>query len=173
MSHHLHHATSMATSKEFRNETLPKPTSKQTISSEAPALLSLLSQSPHLKIITPSSPSFAKFNKIYNKDTTSVPLALIRPTSESDVATIVRFAVSASPPVPICVRGGGLDFWDRSNVNGSLVIDLKEMDSVEVVSDKKSAIIGGGTISLNLARCLETHGLVATLGGCYNVGITG
>jgi FAD/FMN-containing dehydrogenase len=158
---------------EFRNQKLPNLTSKESIASDAPNLLPLLGDSPHLKIITPSSPDFAKFNNVFQQDSPSKPLALVRPTSVQEVADIVRFATSASPPIPITVRGGGHDFWHRSNVAGALIIHLRELDEWEVSSDKKSVTIGGGTIGFNLVKFLETHGLAVALGGCPTVGVTG
>jgi FAD/FMN-containing dehydrogenase len=158
---------------EFRNEKFLNLTSKESIASDAPNLLPLLSQSPLLKIITPSSPDFAKFNNVFQQDSPTKPLALVRPTSVREVADIVRFAKSSSPSIPITVRGGGHDFWHRSNVNGALIIHLRELDEVEVSSDKKSVTIGGGTIGFNLVKFLETHGLAVALGGCPTVGVTG
>jgi FAD/FMN-containing dehydrogenase len=165
-------AALIATS-EFRNEKLRILTSKESIASDAPNLLPLLSQSPHLKIVTSSSPDFAKFNNVFQQDSPPKPLALVRPTNVQEVSDIVRFATSASPPIPITVRGGGHDFWHRSNVTGALIIHLRELDELEVSSDKQSVTIGGGTIGFNLVKFLETHGLAVALGGCPSVGVTG
>lgn len=163
----------LSATSEFRNEKLPNTTSEELIASDAPNLLPLLLQSPHLKIITPSSPDFAKYNNVFQQDSPPKPLALVRPTSAQEVADIVRFATGASPPIPVTVRGGGHDFWHRSNVNGALVIHLRELDELEVSPDKKSVTIGGGTIGFNLVKFLETHGLAVALGGCPTVGVVG
>ncbi|TVY60764.1 FAD-linked oxidoreductase aurO [Lachnellula suecica] len=156
-----------------RHEKMTNVTSKDDISLDAPALLPLLTQCPHLNIITPSSSTFEKFNEIYQQDTTAVPLALIRPTTADEVADIVRFATSASPPIQITVRAGGHDLYARSNIHGSLIIDMKEIDTIELAADKKSVILGGGTIGINLAKSLEKYGLITALGGCHSVGYAG
>lgn len=47
---------------------------------------------------------------------------------------------------------------------------MRELDEIVLANDKKSVKIGGGTISGNLTKFLEPHGLVAVQGGCHSVG---
>lgn len=48
---------------------------------------------------------------------------------------------------------------------------MREMDGITLSPDKLTASIGGGTLALNLARFLYTHGLVAAVGECSSVGV--
>lgn len=153
-----------------RNQQALNGVSKATLELDAPALLNLQEQSPILKIVTPSHPSFSALNGYFHLDLKPQVLAICRPQNEQQVADIVRFAVSAN--IPFTVRVGGHDSWGRSGIDDAIIIDMREMDEIVLADDKKSVRIGGGTISGNLTKFLEPHGLVAVQGGCSSVGYT-
>lgn len=146
--------------------------SREVLSKDAPQLLPLQDSLPSLTIITSSSPIFTETKKGFQADLplNHIPLAIVRPKTTKDVSAIVHFSASSTPRVPITVRSGGHDFWGRSCASGSLVIDIREINSVTVATDSKSAKIGGGILAVNLLKQLEPHGLVATTGVCPSVG---
>jgi hypothetical protein len=155
---------------EYRNEKFFDRASHSTLELEVPALLKLQSQSPGLKIFTPSSHDFATLNQYFLLDLAPHPLAICRPTNDEQVAHIVQFAVSEN--IYFTVRAGGHDSWGRSAVDGAIIIDMREIDEIVLAQDRKSARIGGGTIGGNLTKFLAPHGLVAVQGGCSSVGYT-
>jgi FAD/FMN-containing dehydrogenase len=141
------------------------------ISTEATALLPLHYSSPTLKIYTPSHPTFKTLNTYFNLSLSPFPLAIVRPTTVTQVSEVITFATTHS--VPFAIRSGGHDSWGRSAVSSSLIIDLRELDEIILLSDdNRSVRIGGGVISENLTNFLAPHGLVAVQGGCSSVGYT-
>ncbi|KAF5371134.1 hypothetical protein D9758_004133 [Tetrapyrgos nigripes] len=149
--------------------------SREVLAKDAPQLLPLQDSLPSLAIITSSSDVFTAAKSGFQVDLPPdhVPLAVVRPKATGEVSTIVRFATSSTPRVPITVRSGSHDFWGRSSAKGALVIDMRQINSVTVASDRKSATVGGGILAADLLTQLEPHNLLATTGVCPSVGFCG
>jgi FAD/FMN-containing dehydrogenase len=71
------------------------------------------------------------------------------------------------------IRTGGNDFYGRFVVDGGLMIDMRELKSIEVAEDKMTATIGGGTIMKDLVEKLADEGLIAPSGNAWTVGYVG
>jgi FAD/FMN-containing dehydrogenase len=153
----------------FRNPLSAYNASQDTIISDYPPIAQLQALSPGLKIYTRSSPSFARIRTVYQLNNNSQPLAICRPSTPIQVATIITFCTSTR--IPLTVRSGGHDDAGRPCIQDGIVIDMREMDGITLSPDKLTASIGGGTLALNLARFLYTHGLVAAVGECSSVGV--
>ncbi|KAF5632686.1 6-hydroxy-D-nicotine oxidase [Fusarium sp. NRRL 52700] len=98
-------------------------------------------------------------------------LGVIRPQTNDEVALIVQFCLEHN--VEFSVRGGGHDCASRTLVNGALVIDMRDIKHVVIAEDKKSARVGGGILSGELARTLGKEGLSTPTGTVASVGYTG
>lgn len=61
----------------------------------------------------------------------------------------------------------------RTVVEGALVIDLRDINHVQVATDKKTATVGGGTVMKDLVLKLDVEGLVTPVGNTWNVGYVG
>ena len=124
-----------------------------------PQLLSLISSNPSLKLYTRSSPHFDALKSVWNlKYAHNEPLALIRATTVSEVSTIIKFCVADN--IPLAVRSGGHDLFGRSIVPDAVILDIRELNSIEVAEDEKTVVIGGGTLTLDLVNFLDAKGLV-------------
>jgi FAD/FMN-containing dehydrogenase len=84
-------------------------------------------------------------------------LGVVKPQSSDEVALIVQFCLEHG--VEFSVRGGGHDCASRTLVDGALVIDMRDIKYVVISEDKKSARVGGGILSGDLARALVKEGL--------------
>lgn len=84
-------------------------------------------------------------------------LGVVRPQTSDEVALIVQFCLEHN--VEFSVRGGGHDCASRTLVDGALVIDMRDIKHVVIAEDKKSARVGGGILSGNLAKGLVKEGL--------------
>ncbi|PNP78995.1 hypothetical protein FNYG_07657 [Fusarium nygamai] len=98
-------------------------------------------------------------------------LGVIRPQSSDEVALIVQFCLEHS--VEFSVRGGGHDCASRTLVDGALLMDMRDIKHVVIAEDKKSARVGGGILSGELARALVKEGLSTPTGTVASVGYTG
>jgi FAD/FMN-containing dehydrogenase len=133
-------------------------------------LANLATAIPDLPVVLPSSREYTSLRETY-VHTKAEPLAIVRPRTAEDVAAIIPIAHSHS--IKISVRSGGHDLFGRSVVNGSLVIDMRPLKSVEVSEDCKTAKVGGGILMGGVAEALARFGLVTPFGSVPSVGYVG
>jgi FAD/FMN-containing dehydrogenase len=141
-----------------------------TIDAEAKVLGDLKRANPSMTIFTPSSQFYSQVRQIQCLYVTDVPLAIVWPRSESDVSNIVKYALARD--IPFCVRSGGHDLYGRSMQDGTLVIDMRCMDKVEITDDDV-VTVQGGALQGDLSRILSDKGLYTTTGACASVSYAG
>lgn len=71
------------------------------------------------------------------------------------------------------VLGGGHDWAGRSVRDGGLVIDLRNLRTVDIDPVRRIATVGGGALSRDVMTAAAAHGLVAAAGTAGSVGFTG
>lgn len=118
---------------------------------------SLQGQHPSIKLYTPDSADYATLTKTYVASQAK-PGAIARPQTAEDVQALVRLAVDKN--LDFNVRSGGHNCVGRTLVNGALLIDMRDIASVTVSEDKKTARVGGGILTGDLLKALEEHGSV-------------
>jgi FAD/FMN-containing dehydrogenase len=121
------------------------------------ALKSHLSNTP-IKLYTPdSSPDYKEVESCWIARPIQT-LAVARPRSAEDVSTLIRYCTAND--VAFSVRGGGHDCAGRTRIQGALLIDMRDFDSVVVAEDKKTARVGGGVLLGKVQKTLAEQGLV-------------
>lgn len=73
----------------------------------------------------------------------------------------------------ISVRGGGHDWQGRSFIDGGIVIDLTRLNSIKIIAEAKTAMIGGGVKSIDLLKAAAEADLIAVTGTSGAVGVAG
>ncbi|KAL4928344.1 FAD-binding oxidoreductase [Aspergillus undulatus] len=106
--------------------------------------------------------------ELYNHALKEEPSVCTRPRTEEDVSRLVQFCTEQK--IPFAVRSGGHDFFGRSVVHKGILIDMRDMDTVSVASDRASARVGGGVIAGHLQETLNSHGLFTPTGQAKSVG---
>nr|WP_221383188.1 FAD-binding oxidoreductase [Actinoplanes polyasparticus] len=96
------------------------------------------------------------------------PAAVVRPASAEEVAR----AVIERGDLELSVRAGGHDPAGRAVRDGGLVLDLRDLGSVQVDADRRIARVGGGTLSSAVATATAKYGLAAAAGNVGSVGFT-
>jgi FAD/FMN-containing dehydrogenase len=107
---------------------------------------------------------------IWAKPDGPMPRAVVHCRTAEDVQSAIRLARDRD--IPVSVRGGGHDWAGRALCDG-LVIDLSDMKSVVVSSDKRSARIAGGARMSDVLEVTDPLGVVAVVGSVGAVGMTG
>ncbi|MCJ1263251.1 hypothetical protein MMC22_003121 [Lobaria immixta] len=130
-----------------------------------------LAHHPRITYVTPSSTNYTAERETYAADNPAVPLAIVRPQNAEDIAALVSF--SKINDVDFVVRSGGHDLYGRSEVNGALTIDMRDINSVEAFKNESVAKIGGGILMVNLATKLSKYDLVTAFGSVASVGYVG
>ncbi|KAJ4250940.1 hypothetical protein NW762_011590 [Fusarium torreyae] len=118
------------------------------------------------------SADFESIQESYTgKHTEKQPGVITKPQSPEHVASIVRTCLNLNlEPV---VRGGGHDMFGRFSAHGAVSIDLRDLNTVTVSTDKSRAKVGGGTTNYQVLEALSEHSLTAPTGSCGTVGFAG
>jgi cytokinin dehydrogenase len=107
---------------------------------------------------------------------TGLPAAVVRPTSATDVARVVRYC--RAHRLPVAARGLGNTTGGQSLAPGGVVVDGWALAGIRSIR-RDRATVGAGTTWLELARAANAHGLAIpaatgyldlTVGGTLSVG---
>ncbi|KAI0003516.1 hypothetical protein F4779DRAFT_96167 [Xylariaceae sp. FL0662B] len=147
---------------------LPEGANLEILRLDAPDLVPLIEICPDIHIYTPSSPYFTPLNRVTSANTDAVPLALVRPITESEISATV--SLCSSLELTLAIRTGGNDVGDRCRVDGGVVIDMRSMDSIMISPDRTWARVGGGVASGKLLQFLDQYELDTPCGWGHRVG---
>jgi hypothetical protein len=127
------------------------------VASDSATLTSCLS-SANLQPISSSSSDYAADSLAYNRRLSYKPADIVFPTDEQDVASAVSCASQAG--VKVSARSGGHSYAANGvgGEDGSLVIDLKNLNSVKVTASNQTAVFGTGIRIGDLALALFNGG---------------
>lgn len=121
--------------------------------------------------MTSSSTNYTVERETYIANNPAVPLAIVRPQNANDVAALVSFLTSNY--IDFVVRSGSHDIFGRSQVDGALTIDMRDINFVDATENGSVAKIGGGILMLDLATKLSKYDLVTAFGSIDSVGYVG
>ena len=120
----------------------------------------------------PSSPEFASLQESFSgRHNEARPSMITRPQRPEDVANIVEYCVDNG--LEIAVRGGAHDLWGRFQVANTVSIDMRDLHSVKLSPDNKTARVGGGATGFQVLEALQQHGYMVAIGTCGIIGFTG
>jgi len=167
-------ATGRSSSSSSSSPSKASPSSTTTLALDA-AAWSTLASSLSGRLVLPSSPTYATARLLYDPrfDDTN-PAAVAYCTSPTDVQRCIDFArTHGIGPIPRC---GGHSYAGYSSGPG-LVVDVTSMSTVTVSSPAGSssprAVVGAGTLLVDLYNQLAPAGVLVPGGSCPSVGISG
>ena len=99
------------------------------------------------------------------------PQAIARVAAAADVVECVRFA--RAERLQIAVRGRGHSMSGAPLRNGTLLIDLSQLDAIEIDADAGTAIVGPAVTGRQLIQALSPHGFMFPAGHCSSVPMSG
>lgn len=109
--------------------------------------------------------------RVLNAAVGTRPAVLVRCRNTADVQLAVRAARDAG--LPLSVLGRGHDWAGRSLVADGLVLDVRDLRSVVVDPGTRTARVGGGVSSLDVAAASAGHGLAPVTGWRGDAGLVG
>ena len=134
-------------------------------SSESSATLTSCLSSANLHPISPSSSNYTADSLAFNRRLSYQPADIVFPATVQDVARAVKCASSAG--VKVAARSGGHSYAANGigGEDGSLVIDLRQLNSVKVTASDHTAVFGTGIRLGDLALALFNGGKQAMAHG--------
>ncbi|KAL3485112.1 hypothetical protein BJX62DRAFT_217720 [Aspergillus germanicus] len=134
------------------------------------ALSTFASETPSVHTVTPSSPDFDQLRAIYAHPELT-PLAILRPTTESALASTISFL--ARNKIDFTLRAGGHDMHGRSTKPNTVVIDLRLLNTVQINPSTSTATIAGGALIRDIITTLQPAGYITPIGSIASVGYVG
>jgi hypothetical protein len=123
------------------------------------------------QVLTPADGDYETSRLIFYRHLGRRPAVIVRPAHAADVAAAILFA--RRNDLEIAVRAGGHSGAGFGTVDDGLVIDVRDLDSIEVDREGLSAWAGAGVTAGQLTQALGAHGLVTGFGDTGSVGIAG
>ncbi|MCP3705624.1 FAD-dependent oxidoreductase [Paraburkholderia sp. CNPSo 3274] len=99
------------------------------------------------------------------------PKMLVRCSTVAQVSSVMRAASGFD--APLAVYNGGQDWTGRSMRDGSLLLDLCDLRTIEIDTGRSEATIGAGVTSAQLNRAAGERGLAAVIGNDGAVSMAG
>lgn len=122
-------------------------------------------------VLAPGDPGFDEARTVWNARFIRTPALIARCADAEDVSAAIRFARAHA--LGISVKGGGHDYAGNTVGEGTLLLDLSTMKSVEVDPDARLARIGAGCTWADVDAATTPHGLAASGGTVSTVGVAG
>ena len=125
----------------------------------------------HGRLIGPESDEYDTARQLFIGGTDPRPAAIARAADAEDVSMVVTFA--REHRVPLTVRSGGHTDFGHRNADGALVLDVRDLTSLDVDVDGRIAWAGAGWTAEGLTTALQEQGLLVGFGDTGSVGISG
>jgi FAD/FMN-containing dehydrogenase len=124
-----------------------------------------------MHLYEPGTPEYADTTTLNNAMIERRPALVARCASPADVADAIAYARREG--LPLAVRAGGHSVAGLSLVDDGLVIDVREMASIEVDRDRRIARVGSGATWSQFDRATQPYGLATTGGRVSTTGVAG
>ncbi|WP_322409806.1 LLM class flavin-dependent oxidoreductase [Microbacterium invictum] len=124
-----------------------------------------------LRVIEPGDFEYPDVRSTYMRG--GSPGIVLQPADTPEVAAALAFA-RRHPNLPLAVRSGGHGISGRSTNDGGIVIDLRRLNTIEVIdADRRIVRIGPGARWMQVAAALSEFGWALSSGDYGGVGVGG
>lgn len=122
-------------------------------------------------VLDAGPPGYDEARAVWNGMFDRRPAVIVRPRDAAEVGIAVVLA--GAHRLPLAVRGGGHHVAGLATDDGALVIDLRDLRTVEVDAAARVARVGGGATWADVDAATAPHGLVAAGGLVSETGVAG
>jgi FAD/FMN-containing dehydrogenase len=123
------------------------------------------------QVITAEDATYDRVRSLQSGNFDRRPGVIVRPVDHTEVARVVDQVREAG--VPLAVRSGGHSFAGHGSVDGGVVLDLRDLDSVGIDVENRTAWAGGGATAGQYTAAAGQHDLATGFGDTASVGIGG
>ena len=123
------------------------------------------------RVVTPDDPEYDRMRSIVLGGIDPRPAAIVRPADAADVARVV--VTVRDRGLAFAVRSGGHSGAAHSTIDDGIVIDLRDLDSLDIDVEGRTAWAGAGLTAVAVTTAVGAHGLAIGFGDTGSVGIGG
>jgi FAD/FMN-containing dehydrogenase len=123
------------------------------------------------RVVVPGEPRYDEYRTVFSGGIDRRPALIARPVDTSDVARVIAGARASG--LPLAIRSGGHSGAGHGTTDGGIVLDLRELTTLEVDTVGRTAWAGAGLTAGAYAARIGAHGLATGFGDTGSVGIGG
>jgi hypothetical protein len=123
------------------------------------------------RVIAPGDPDYDEGRKVVMGGVDRRPSAIVRVADATDVVRVVSLARDTG--VPLAVRSGGHSGAGHGVIDDGIVLDLRDMRSIDVDVEKRTAWVETGSTAAEVTSLVGRHGLAVGFGDTGSVGVGG
>jgi FAD/FMN-containing dehydrogenase len=123
------------------------------------------------RVIVPEDKDYEQARTVFYGGIDRRPQAMVRVADPGDVAHVISLARQTG--LELAVRGGGHSFAGHSLSDGGIVLDLRELQSLQIDPERRTAWAGGGLTAGAYTQAAGELGLATGFGDTGSVGIGG
>jgi FAD/FMN-containing dehydrogenase len=123
------------------------------------------------RVIQPGDGDYDEARAVFYGGVDKRPAAIARVANDEDIRRVVEAARESGSE--LAVRCGGHSLTGSSSSDGGIVLDLRDMQTVDIDAERRTAWADGGLTAAEYTRALGAEGLATGFGDTGSVGIGG
>jgi FAD/FMN-containing dehydrogenase len=123
------------------------------------------------RVIEPGDPEYDDVRRVFVGNIDKRPRVIVRPANANDVARVVAYARETG--AELAVRSGGHSGPGHSTSDGGIVLDVRDLRTLDIDVERKTAWAGSGLTGGEYSVAAGAHGLATGFGDTASVGIGG
>src|SRR5919201_503960 len=113
-------------------------------------------------VIVPGDPAYDAARAVFIGGVDRRPSAIVRAASAEDVARVVTYARETDSE--LAIRCGGHSAAGHGTTDGGIILDLRELRSLEIDAAGRNAWAGAGLTAIEYTKATAAHGLATGFG---------
>ena len=109
------------------------------------------------RVIAPGDAAYDEARAIFGGGFDGHPAVIVRAADAADVVKVVKLARETG--LPLAVRSGGHSGAGHSTTEGGIVLDLRDLKSLDIDTQRKSAWAGAGLTAGDYSAGVGAHGM--------------
>jgi FAD/FMN-containing dehydrogenase len=140
---------------------------------DLPGELSISDLSSEVKgtVLAPDDPGYDQARRVVAGDVDRRPAVIVRAANPADVVRVI--ALARETGLPLAVRSGGHSGAGHGVCEGGIVLDLRDLNSIEIDATARTAWVETGVTAGEFTAAAGEHGLATGFGDTGSVGIGG
>jgi FAD/FMN-containing dehydrogenase len=123
------------------------------------------------RVITPEDTGYEEARTVFYGGFDRRPALIVRAKDATDVSQVVALARESN--LELAVRSGGHSLAGHGTTEGGILLDLSEMKSIEIDTERRTAWAETGLTTGEYTAAVGAHGLATGFGDTGSVGIGG
>jgi FAD/FMN-containing dehydrogenase len=123
------------------------------------------------KVIGPTDPGYDQARQVFSAAIDRHPAVIARPVNAAEVATVI--SVARDSGLPLAIRSGGHSGPGFGTTDGGIVLDVRDLNSLEIDAAGRTAWAGSGLSAGDYTKQVGAHGFATGFGDTGSVGLGG